>query len=128
MESIDLKCAGYGSRIAANKSVDKKIKQHLVNSALAVLLEQGVYAVFLFLCSRSEKEQVAAKSVRGHLFKLIKEYFSDLQEYTETPDKIELMKALRKKFQKDYEDTFFAKDLIEKTLVYARYHIKSMEN
>ena len=123
MESIDLKCAGYGSRIAA----DEKVEQSLVNSALAVLLEQGVYAVFLFLCSRTGKEKKAAKSIHAKLFELIKEYFSGLQEDTGTPDKTELMEAIRKKFQKDYEDIFFAKDLIEKVLVYARYHIKSRE-
>ena len=49
-ENLDLACARTGQAIAEKPS---KELEKLVTSALAVLEEQGVYALFLFLKTRS---------------------------------------------------------------------------
>ena len=122
MESIDLTCAEYGSRIAGDGSVE----QSLVNSALAVLLEQGVYPMYLFLSSRgSNKEKNAAEKIRRELFKLLQKFFKMLQTSNHGKNNIDILQVIREKFQDRAEETFLAKDILEKALVYARYHLRA---
>ena len=113
-ENLDLACAKTGQAIAEKPS---KELEKLVTSALAVLEEQGVYALFLFLETRGND---AAKIIEQNLHELLKktprqdplllgngDVFTSLQRMSEDLDKLLL-----------------ARDLLRQALVYARYHAR----
>ena len=117
-ENLDLACARAGQAIAEKPS---KELEKLVTSALAVLEEQGVYALFLFLKTRGGK---TAPTIVQEAHKLLREtprraplldkgngdVFESLQSMSEDLDKLLL-----------------ARDLLRQALVYARYHARGPE-
>ena len=117
-ENLDLACAKTGQAIAEKPS---KELEKLVTSALAVLEEQGVYALFLFLKTRGGK---TAPTIVQEAHKLLREtprraplldkgngdVFESLQSMSEDLDKLLL-----------------ARDLLRQALVYARYHARGPE-
>ena len=119
--NIDRKCAEYGNRIA---DIDG-IAQPLVNNALAVLLEQGVYALFLFLYSRGKKEEKEAKATAGELYSLLTELLNGQKNGESDKGCNGLLKNVREKFYGKLSQACLAKDLAEQALIYARYHLKA---
>jgi len=122
--NIDLQCAECGMKIAEVEGVT----QSLANNALAVLLEQGIYALFLFLCSRGSKDDKAARAVGKHIDQLLekvvlKENDGDAQEDCTSA----WLKSVRDKFCLDLKKTILAKDIAEQVLIYVRYHIKARD-
>lgn len=124
-ENLDLACAKEGKTIAEKLSKEDKTNaekpskelEKLVTSALAVLEEQGVYALFLFLKSRSSNE---AKKVSDTLHTFLKK----------TPQQAPLLAGNTDVFTslqqvaKDLDKLLLARDLLRQTLVYARYHAR----
>ena len=117
-ENLDLACTRTGQAIAEKPS---KELEKLVTSALAVLEEQGVYALFLFLKTRGGK---TAPTIVQEAHKLLREtprraplldkgngdVFESLQSMSEDLDRLVL-----------------ARDLLRQALVYARYHARGPE-
>lgn len=113
-ENLDLACARTGQAIAEKPS---KELEKLVTSALAVLEEQGVYALFLFLKTRGGK---AAPTIVQEAHKLLRE----------TPRRAPLLsgngdifKSLQS-MSEDLDELLLARDLLRQALVYARYHAR----
>ena len=133
-ENLDLACAKTGQAIVQNflKELEelkefeklkklKKLKEleKLVTSALAVLEEQGVYALFLFLETRGGK---VAPTIVQEARKLLRE----------TPRRTPLLsdkgngdvfKSLQS-MSEDLDKLLLARDLLRQALVYARYHVR----
>ena len=113
-ENLDLACAKTGQAIAEKPS--KKL-ENLVTSALAVLEEQGVYALFLFLKTRGGK---AAPTIEQKVREFLKT----------TPQRAPLLSgdgdvfALLQSMSEDLDKLLLARDLLRQTLVYARYHAR----
>lgn len=113
-ENLDLACARTGQAIAEKPS---KELEKLVTSALAVLEEQGVYALFLFLKTRGGK---AAPTIEQKVREFLKT----------TPQQAPLLSgdsdvfALRQSMSEDLDKLLLARDLLRQTLVYARYHAR----
>jgi len=116
-ENLDLACAKLGKTIAANPS---KELEKLITSALAVLEEQGIYALFLFLKAQTGKTKENAKGItdvlenflkttpqQDHLFSSNNDIFSSLQQMA-----------------KDLDKLLLARDLVRQSLIYARYHAR----
>jgi len=116
-ENLDLACAKLGKTIAANPS---KELEKLITSALAVLEEQGIYALFLFLKAQTGKTKENAKGItdvlenflkttpqQDHLFSCNNVIFSSLPQMAKVLDKLLL-----------------ARDLVRQSLIYARYHAR----
>ena len=91
----------------------------LVTSALAVLEEQGVYALFLFLKTRGGK---AALTIEQKVREFLKT----------TPQRAPLLsgngngdifKSLQS-MSEDLDKLLLARDLLRQALVYARYHAR----
>lgn len=116
-ENLDLACAIVGKSIAERPS---KGLENLITNAIAVLEEQGVYALFLFLKTRgsSENENVSQK-----LHKFMKV----------TPQQTPLLSGDGEIFTslqdmaKDLDKLLLARDLVLQSLVYARYHARLRE-
>ncbi len=113
-ENLDLACARTGQAIAEKPS---KELEKLVTSALAVLEEQGVYALFLFLKTRGGK---AALTIEQKVREFLKT----------TPQRAPLLSgdgdvfALLQSMSEDLDKLLLARDLLRQTLVYARYHAR----
>ena len=113
-ENLDLACAKTGQAIAEKPS---KELEKLVTSALAVLEEQGVYALFLFLKTRGGK---AAPTIEQKVREFLKT----------TPQRAPLLSgdgdvfALLQSMSKDLNKLLLARDLLRQALVYARYHAR----
>lgn len=113
-ENLDLACARTGQAIAEKPS---KELEKLVTSALAVLEEQGVYALFLFLKTRGGK---AALTIEQKVREFLKT----------TPQRAPLLSgdgdvfALLQSMSEDLDKLLLARDLLRQALVYARYHAR----
>ena len=113
-ENLDLACAKAGKDIAAKPS--KELKK-LVTDALAVLEEQGVYALFLFLKTRNDK------GTTEKLHEFLKK----------TPRQVPLLSGDADLFislqgmANNLDKLLLAHDLLRQSLVYARYHARLPE-
>ena len=113
-ENLDLACARTGQAIAEKPS---KELEKLVTSALAVLEEQGVYALFLFLKTRGGK---AAPTIEQKVREFLKT----------TPQRAPLLSgdgdvfASLQSMSEDLDKLLLASDLLSQALVYARYHAR----
>ena len=118
--NLDVLCAKYGFSIAKNTKDDT-----LITKALGVLQEQGPYAYFLFLQSRGESEKQAALKMIKDSGALIAEIFENLKGRNFQEDWPDI---LRTKILNDLDNIFLVLQLLEQTLVYARYHAKSIKD
>jgi len=116
-----------------NNGKEEEIKandvENLATKALGVLQENGVYAAFLYLYSRSENEQHIAKPIRVQLLELTR--LLKLSPPTGTKEKPEDVKAeqvlkfLTDAICNDLDRLLLVKQLWEQTLIYARYGAKA---
>ena len=118
-ENLDLACAKMGKEIADNPS---KELENLITSALAVLEEQGVYALFLFLKMQGKN---LGQTICGRLYDFLKEtpQVSPLL----SKDGNNIFNALQQ-LGKDLDRLLLSRDLLRQTLVYARYHARLRED
>ena len=117
--NLDALCAKYGFKIA-----EKTKNDTLITKALGVLQEQGVYAFFLFLKSRGRAEREAALSMIIDSGDLIAEIFDNLKNEDFQKDWSDI---LRKNILDNLDNLFLVLQLLEQTLIYARYHAKSFK-
>jgi hypothetical protein len=113
-ENLDLACAKVGKTIAERPS---KELENLITSALAVLEEQGIYALFLFLKTRGGS---GAENVNQKIYEFLKV----------TPQQAPLLSGDADVFTSlqqmatDLDKLLLSRDLVRQTLVYARYHAR----
>lgn len=113
MENLDLKCAELGERLAREPKVEEK----LLNDALAVLEEQGVYAFFLYLKDRG-----------GDGGERVKTECADFLQRVPTDRPLLGPGYVFEELQglgRDLDRLLFARDLLRRALVYGRYHAKA---
>ncbi len=121
--NLDQLCAKYGKNVAnamiGSKEDDAKKAENLITKALGVIQEQGLYAFALFCISRSSSEKKAAKQMKEKIELLLKS------------EKLKLIKVdLLNEFDdkngigSKLDDLLLAIELVEKTLIYARYFAK----
>ena len=114
-ENLDLACAKVGKDIANSSSDDL---EKVITDALAVLEEQGLYAIFLYLenaVSGTKKKELA----KG-LHKFLK---VTPQQAPLLSDNADVFTSLQQ-MAKDLDKLLLARDLVRQTLVYARYHAR----
>ena len=102
--------------------------ERLVTKTLGVLQEQGVYAMLLFLYSRTGDEQKVAPMIHTQLFEVLK----DIPKFKGNSD-VPQHDALAQNALKFYSDSvlndldtlLLIRDLYEQTLIYARFGAKA---
>jgi uncharacterized protein YdiU (UPF0061 family) len=118
----------------AEKSKDALIKkrtetlERLVTKALGVLQEQGVYAMMLFLFSRTSDEKEVAPSIRAQLFKALEKLPSFENGAIVPRAEADMQTALKFYLENvldDLDTLLLVRDLYEQTLIYARYGAKA---
>jgi hypothetical protein len=128
MKNLDLIAARTAQDIikrTEEQKQDASAVDNLLTKSLGVLQENGVYAVLLYLYSRSNStEKPIAESTRLKLFGLI----TELELHVPVPEQPVVSVAL--KFLTDnvcneLDRLLLVKQLWEQTLIYARYGAKA---
>lgn len=136
MEILDMKCAKYGSEIVSeidNAAKERNKIETMITKTLGVLQEDGVYAFALYSKSKSGEgntgintEKKTAKLIYGKTFKLLKADKIGILPETCHDFLLGIRQSLAE--GKDLDKLFLAKELLERTLVYARYHAKALDS
>ncbi len=114
-ENLDLACAKAGQKIAKKSDLEKTI-----TDALAVLEEQGVYALFLYLNMKDERKQIS-RALASFLKK------TPSKEPLIKEDNGNISRLIQKYIATDIDKLLLAGDLLRQTLIYARYHAKALK-
>lgn len=114
--NLDIRCAELGRNFAEIDRMDEKV----LNDVLAVLEEQGPYAMFLYLKARHSD---LSSQVERHCLGLLHEVFSNRIQTTMGAS-TNVMKAVEK-LAESLDDLLFVRDLLRNALGYARYYVKA---
>ncbi len=117
-ENLDLACAKTGKTIAEKTS---KELENLITNSLAVLEEQGIYAMFLFLKSRGGKTDIEVSDK-------IKEFLQKTPKQLPLLPKTECVFKALEEIANDLDKLLLARDLARQTLIYARYHVRALKD
>jgi hypothetical protein len=128
--NLDRLCFKYGIEIpiAGNEK-----NENIIQKSLGVLQEDGVFAFILYIKAKGafktkdcNEEDKIAGSIKFQVCSLLKEQgislFNDTIDLDNQRNVIEAFKSLGE----GLDSLLLAKALIEKTLIYALYHSKSM--
>ncbi|RME00491.1 MAG: hypothetical protein D6816_13625 [Bacteroidetes bacterium] len=116
--NLDIQCAELGRQLAfIRDEKGKQIEEKVFNEALAVLEEQGPYAMFLYLKAKHSK--VAPPICKESLRFLKEDVFSG--RLNDAKDILDAIKIVAE----DLDNLLFARDLLRTALAYARYHLKA---
>ena len=116
-ENLDLACAKVGKTIAEQPS---KELENLITSALAVLEEQGIYALFLYL---KAQDKSVGQTVSDRLYDFLKKTPQQSHLLENGPDVLSSLQRLGE----DLDRLLLARELVRRSLVYARYHARLRE-
>ena len=120
--NLDAECAKLGTKLASQGN--KEDVENSITKALGVLEEQGVYALFLYLVAREKQwGEVAICALASFL----SENPSPRNPLLEPrPTNGDVFAALQQ-LSTDLDKLLFARDLLHRALVYARYHAKAAQ-
>ncbi len=112
MKNLESLIAETSYRLVEKGVVDK----NTIDKLLRVLVNDGLYAFWVYMKSKGidQKFKQGAKEVLNLLGK----------EKADT----ENLEKFFKEVTKDIDKIFFARQVLEKLLIYARYHLKAKEN
>jgi hypothetical protein len=117
MQNLDFLAAKYGQLISGSNI------ENVVTTALDILNLQGVYAMFLWLHEKEERSIVGEK---------INEMLHSQQSPIPIPNNVDIFSGddamlfhVREQLTSNIKIMFFAKELINQTLIYARHHAKA---
>ncbi len=125
--NLDRLCAEYGYNIANRvyKVMSDKAEGH-INKSLGILQEDGVYAFFLYQ-KKEEDNNELSELPNNMLTKATLEPFGKMEEV----DPLEAIRGNREKnikgLSEDLDSLILAKNLLEKTLIYAKYHVQALK-
>jgi hypothetical protein len=112
--TLDLVCAEYGDKFSKEKGIDETS----ITKSIGILKEDGVYAFFLYLASKG------LTGAQGVAFQLMKD--GRIPGHVTGSDG-DPLKAVRESLSGNLGLLLFFKELLERTLVYARYHAKASD-
>ncbi len=93
----------------------------IVNKALGILIEDGLFAYAIWLKSRGDKERKYTKTIENKSLELLKNKNINLT------NKNDLMTAILDDISTNIQKTLLARQLLEKMLIYARYRAKALQ-
>lgn len=111
MTNLEIRCAELGRNLAGINGMDEKV----LNAALAVLEEQGPYAMFLYLRARHDK---VVKDVEQHARSFLQGIFGNRISNND-------ILSIATTLANNLDDLLFTRDLLRTALSYARYHLKA---
>jgi hypothetical protein len=121
VQNFDAACAKLGAELASSGNKDT---ENSITKALGVLEEQGVYALFLYLNVAREKQWGKLSSKKLATF--LRQQPSQQNVLLGSTTNNEPFDALQQ-LAGDLDKLLFARDLLHRALVYARYHAKAAQ-
>lgn len=112
VQNLDAACAKLGATLGTHDAENR------ITKALGVIEEQGVYALFLYLHARENRWGI------DQLTTFLRENPS--QQNALLGANNDLFPALQQ-LAGDLDKLLFARDLLQRALVYARYHAKAAQ-
>lgn len=135
IDNLDYICAKYGQEIPVpkeeleHKDRVKSTNENMVTKALGVLQEDGVYAFVVYLASEGafkkggdDNERVANSILSTVFEELLKNSLGLVKGSYEPKNVYEQFQSLGG----NLDNLLFTKELIERTLTYARYHAQAL--
>ncbi len=121
--NLDRITAQIGFSIAESfkQKEDFEKLETIVNKALGVLIEDGLFAYVVWLRSRSDREKRYAEAIENKSLELLKNKNINLT------NKNNLMTAIIDDISKYIQKTLLARQLLERMLIYARYRAKALQ-
>jgi len=118
-ENIDFQCAEYAQKMAQGVG-----EEDTIGKSLGVLQEDGLYAFYLYTLSLEKRKKYAdkARCIIDNSSDLLST-FSLIQRGKVTPMNVQEVIA---PLTKELDELIWAKEILERTLVYARYHAKAL--
>lgn len=122
------KVAAEKAQAMVKNAKDSDTLERLVTKALAVLQEQGVYAMMLLLFSRTGDENKVAPAIRAQCFSALKALPEFANDDAVPEDSAGAQMALEFYSQhvlQNWDNLLLVRDLYEQTLIYARFGAKA---
>lgn len=127
MRNLDLLAAQTAQQIIADTMRFKPAEvDNLATKALGVLQENGVYAVMLFLLSRSGKDAQIASPVRQQLLQLAAQAL--VNQPTPVDEAQKVLSFVASKICDNLDTLLLVKQVWEQTLIYVRYGAKARKS
>lgn len=125
MVNLDYLAAKYAFQTLAHCGSDVAKLDHCATSALNILHEQGLYAMFLWLkeSSRSQQAGPAAEAIVNALDALFHD--QDAPFTLATNQHLREENVVRDCLTKNLKSMFLAKNLIDLSLIYVRHSAKA---
>lgn len=147
VQNLDVACATLGVKLGSSGNKDT---ENSITKALGVLEEQGIYAMFLYLVAREDGKFVPdliafmeewcglkggklryeswtkAKKKLDEVKKSAKSQAIETARKDENASREAFFQALCD-YANDLDNLLFARDLLHRALVYARYHAKAAQ-
>jgi len=103
------------NKINQSSNKTKTKLKNLIDKSLGVLSNNGVYAYYVYILSQKSKEATEL------FLDSLKEIFDVIENY-DSSDKENYFQNI----SQDIHKLLFLKQLLEKTLIYVRYHAKAL--
>jgi hypothetical protein len=124
--NLDYVASQCAQEIVDNANKDVKTLDILATKTLGVLQEQGVYAMVLFLLSRSKKEEIKiSKIIRSSLYRLLEKVPDFDKNIPETGQNSNETLKFYSEITENLERLLLVRALYEKTLIYTRFGAKA---
>lgn len=114
MTNLDYLCAKYGQNIPKSKD-----DRNIIQNALGVLQEDGLFAFVLYLEEQEGSEDVAGK-IKEKSNKLLRKAFSEAADKSLRENMVEII-------EENLDKMFLSKKVLEKMLVYAKHRSQAKE-
>jgi hypothetical protein len=121
VQNLDAACAKLGAKLASSGNKDS---ENSITKALGVLEEQGVYALFLYLHAR---EKQWGRTTSNELATFLRQNPSQQNALLGPNQNNGEVFAALQALAADLDKLLFARDLLHRALVYARYHAKAAQ-
>lgn len=124
MVNLDYLAAKYAFQASRRNAIDFKKLDNDTTTALNILHEQGIYAMFLWLNEKKRENEASA------LLTILNDLFHDSDApFSIAADKdLRTMNAVSECLTRNLKSMFLAKNLIELTLIYIRHTAKANKN
>lgn len=122
--NVDYLASKYAQEIVKKTDGENmKALENLATKTLAVLQEQGIYAMMLFLRSRTRDERKLSKVIWEHLCSMLEK----IPNFNYEPDKCkeENILVYYSSITNDLDSLLLVRSLYVQTLIYTRYGAKA---
>lgn len=123
--NLDMRCFNAALNLSKELSGDENAEKALIDS-LVVLQNDGIFALFIYLKSKINIDsKPSKKNVHAQIIASLSNFIKSLERISEEPDINNILNIFKANIVTNMDSMFFYLDICERTLIYAKYLIKS---